>query len=107
MGEYEETSLKDIYLILQNTLENICNKLINNYDNLNEDNKYTAKIANLRMKIKKKFDRIYEELNIKDEELKIKDEELKNKYKNMHNYISRNGEKTNPFTNDYREIRNL
>jgi len=98
--EYEETSLKDIYLILQNTLENICNKLINNYDNLNEDNKYTAKIANLRMKIKKKFDRIYEELNIKDEE-------LKNKYKNMHNYISRNGENTNPFTNDYRKIRNL
>ena len=98
--EYEETTLKEIYLILQNTLENICNKLINNYDTLNEDNKYTAKIANLRMKIKKKFDIIYKVI-------KIKDEELNKKLKNMHNYIYTNGKSTYPFTNDYRVIRNL
>jgi len=98
--EYEETSLKDIYLILQNTLERICNKLINNLDNLNNDNKETSRIANLRMKIKKKFKIIYEELD-SDDETAI------NKHKFIYNYIFRNGEKTIPFTNDYREIRNM
>jgi len=98
--EYEETNLKEIYIILQKTLERICNKLINNLDNLNNDNKETSRIANLRMKIKKKFKIIYEELDSEDKT-------AINKYKFIYNYIFINGEKRIPFTNDYRKIRNI
>jgi len=97
---YEEKYLKDIYLILQNSLEGICNKLINNLDDFKSDNKETAKIAKLRMKIKEKFKIIYEELE-SDDETKI------NKYKYIYNYIFTKGENIDPFTINYKDIKRL
>ncbi len=52
------------------------------------------------MKIKKKFKIIYDELEQNDETIRYK-------HYNIYNYIFNNGEKTYPFTKDYREIRNL